>query len=354
MMMVSNKGEGEAESEEDRKNMFHGSSHNISITKTKEERLQRLELFLIFFRCFVMNPPLSLPSPLLLGVSGGADSCYLLHLLMEQEHSNVIVCHVHHGLRGNAADEDQQFVRKLAESYELPFETTQVKLGEGAFEEEARKARLKFFSSLGEKYGTCDVALAHHADDQAETLLMNLCRGGQGLRGMSSPSELSDYGLTIWRPLLQVRKEEMILWLEGRALPWREDETNSEPIARRNRIRNEVIPLLNDVFQRDVTPLVLRGYEGQNEKLHAFSELLEHLDIYDPQGRLFLPKLIELSKELQSVIIHDYLKNQGIRDVSHEKITECLLLLSNQEVRKINLPGGKFLRRKEKRLFIEA
>lgn len=301
----------------------------------------------------------NLPSPLLVGVSGGADSVYLLHQLARHRSDGLVVCHVNHGLRGGESDADAAFVERLANQYDVIYEEKSVDLpqlmqeqGVNSFETIARGVRLTFFSEMAVKYGAGGAVLAHHADDQAETLLMNLCRGSAGLKGIESKVHLADYELTLYRPLLGIRKNEITNWLKSEGLIWREDATNQEAIATRNRVRNEVMPLLEDVFKREVVPNVNRSYQASTRKL--FPEMLVHMKVLDPQGRLFLPKLEEVSEDLQKLILHTYLHEKAVKNLAEQKIQECLKLIHEEGVWKVNMPGNVFLRRKEKRIFLDA
>ena len=286
----------------------------------------------------------------IMAVSGGVDSCYLLHNLVSKKVRGV-VAHVNHGLRPESVEE-AAFVRDLAERYELPYEEKTLSgLPTSSFEAHAREARLRFFSEVGSKYDLDTVALAHHADDQAETLLMQLCRGTMHLSGMREYSAMEEYGgLRLWRPLLSKRKSEIRAWMQSQGLEWREDSTNGQPVAVRNRVRNEVVPLLNDIFSREVVPVINRA---QSNEAELFSELIGQLNLRDPQGRLYVPKLEPLSQDLCRKVIFEYLKEQGVEGLSLSKLDECLSLLDPAEVAKVNLPGDQFLRRKEKRLFVE-
>jgi len=104
------------------------------------------------------------------------------------------------------------------------------------------------------------------------------------------------------------------------------------------------------VFSRDTVETIGR-LEVEEEALMA--ELYEVAELRDPQGRLFLPKVVTMSSRLQRYVIHRYLKEAGVRDLSRAKVEECVALVTQEEVWKVNLPGGGALRRKEKRLFIE-
>ena len=155
----------------------------------------------------------------------------------------------------------------------------------------------------------------------------------------------------LWRPLLSWRKAAIRDWMEARNFSWREDGTNGQRIAVRNRVRNEVMPLLNEVFSRDVVPVITRAQP--DDLAPQLQELLQLIDLKDPQGRLFLPKLSPLSEPLQSRILFDYLKEEGIQELSTEKLQECLQLINTVDTAKVNLPGGHYLRRKEQRVFVE-
>ena len=286
---------------------------------------------------------------LIFAISGGVDSCYLLHTLVSQGLKGV-VCHVNHGLRVESAG-DARFVQELAQSYGLPYEEKTLELIiEAGFEARARHERLQFFSKVAKSYGIQRVALAHHADDQAETLLMQLCRGTQELPGIREFTEMEEYGLELWRPLLSVRKAEIVNWMREREYSWCEDHTNAESITTRNRVRLEVIPLLNEIFSRDVTPVINRARGAT--LVNQIDELMLLINFQDPQGRLYLPALEGLSLKLQQRVLYRYLKEQGVSELSASKMEECHTLMTNPDIWKINLAEGRFLRRKEKRIFL--
>jgi len=292
-------------------------------------------------------------SPLLLGISGGADSCYLLHHLAETFKGQLVVCHINHGLRGEQSDGDQDFVAMLAKSYGLPFHTKTIDLSglTSSFEAQARGERLQFFKEVADIYGANHVALGHHRDDQAETILMNLCRGSAGVKGMDETTWLPDYQLYLWRPLLTLSKQDILMQMQSQGFLWREDATNAQPIATRNRVRNEVIPLLNEVFSRSVSLQIAKSYDQSLRDV--LPELLEELRVLDPQGRLYVPRLQELSTVLQRNLLYQYLTKHQMRDLTQDKVLECMELLTQENVSKVNLPRGKYLRRRQKRLFIE-
>ncbi|HLO27251.1 MAG TPA: tRNA lysidine(34) synthetase TilS [Geobacteraceae bacterium] len=182
-------------------------------------------------------------------VSGGADSVALLDMLasLEELRLKLVAAHLNHSLRGDESDGDESFVRKLASDYGLPAEIARVDV-KGlsrrkrlSLEEAGRVARYEFFLDIARSYGAHSIALAHHADDQAETVLMRLLRGagGTGLCAISPKS-----GATLVRPLLAVTRTEIETYLAQRNLPYRTDSTNRDTEFLRNRVRMELIPYL--------------------------------------------------------------------------------------------------------------
>jgi len=299
----------------------------------------------------------------LVGVSGGADSVVLLHLLVEAGFRNLVVCHLDHGLRGDASTGDADFVKALAAGYGIPCEigradvsSRMIERGE-SLETAARNERHAFFAGCADQHGCVRILLAHHADDQAETVLWNLLRGSHGLKGMRGLSTLvmeNDTSLEIVRPLLGVRRAELVGWLESQGLPWREDASNAEPIAIRNRLRNEVIPLLDEITGRDSTLAFTRGAADTEERVDFEDWALAQADVLDPQGRLHVPALRELPVALQRLALRKFLIDGGVTAVDRDLLESALGLLDVENASVINVPGGGRLCRKEGRLWVET
>lgn len=186
-------------------------------------------------------PPL--PQRMLAGVSGGADSVALLRLLLAAGCS-VQAVHVNHGLRGAASDEDEAFVRQLCEVCQVPLMVYRATPPEHPGEDWARRVRYDFFRQAMEHTGAEALALAHHQDDQAETLLLHLMRGA-GLTGLTAMSaDSSVQGMRIIRPLLYCTRRELQEALIEAHQPWREDASNQDPRYLRNAVRLELLPLM--------------------------------------------------------------------------------------------------------------
>lgn len=187
-------------------------------------------------------------------VSGGADSVALLLLLLElREELGVVlsVVHFNHKLRGKASDADEKFVARLTAKHRLELHSSSADVGKKAkkeranLEDAARRARYDYFRSLVDSGACTRIAVAHTADDQAETVLAHLLRG-TGLAGLGGIHPLSG---PIFRPLLPVRRAELRTYLRRKKQTWREDQTNRDTKRLRARIRRKLLPLLERQFQ---------------------------------------------------------------------------------------------------------
>ena len=180
---------------------------------------------------------------LLVGLSGGADSVALLLLLLDGG-ANVAAVHVNHGLRGAESDGDESFVRDLCARLNVPLTTFHACPPENPGEGWARQVRYGFFRQAMQENGADALVLAHHRDDQAETLLLHLLRGAglNGLAGMAADSKMD--GMQILRPLLAYSREELRAYLKAKNQSWREDASNGDIRYLRNALRCDVLPLL--------------------------------------------------------------------------------------------------------------
>jgi tRNA(Ile)-lysidine synthase len=189
-----------------------------------------------------------------LAVSGGADSVGLLFLLLELRAKLGIVLsvvHFNHKLRGRASEADEKFVAKLATEFDLPFHvqhediSAKSKRERRNLEDAARRARYAFFERLATEGRVDKIAVAHTADDQAETVLAHILRG-TGLAGLSGIHP--EVGC-VFRPLLKFRRAELRAYLKARQQAWKEDATNRDTKRMRARIRLKLMPLLEKNFQ---------------------------------------------------------------------------------------------------------
>lgn len=190
----------------------------------------------------------------LVGISGGADSVCLLHVLWALQGElgiRVLAAHVNHGIRGEEADRDQEFVRSLCARWDVPLFEENIQVRELAKEEgisletAGRLARYRFFSRIAGEQGITKTATAHNRNDQAETVLMRILRG-TGIDGLAGIQYCRRDGVI--RPLLDVEREEIEAYCAAHGLRYCTDSTNGENSYTRNRIRNQLIPELQAQF----------------------------------------------------------------------------------------------------------
>ena len=197
--------------------------------------------------CFDLIPA---GTAVLCALSGGADSMYLLSRLLEGG-VDVKCAHYNHSLR-DTAGRDEDFVRRWCESRGVPLTVGRgdvsaeaARTGQGV-EETARRMRYAFLTETAEREGCALIATGHHAGDQAETVLMNLIRGS-GRKGLLGIPERRG---NIIRPMLEISRQEIEAYLAARGIPHVEDETNGDLNYTRNRVRHELLPLLEELNPR--------------------------------------------------------------------------------------------------------
>ncbi len=217
-------------------------------------------------RMTLENQMLKPGDAVLAGVSGGPDSVCLLHLLIALSRETAFkigVAHLNHGLRASAADQDADFVRLLTNRFDLDFFYKKVDVQAAAettglsLEEAGRVHRYAFFNEISEAKGFTRIAVGHNSDDNAELFLMNLLRGSgpSGLKGMQPVSG------NIIRPLIQTNRKTIMHCLAENQIPYRTDHTNTDSTFLRNRIRHELLPLLEQNYNPAIRSAINRMTE---------------------------------------------------------------------------------------------
>ena len=225
-------------------------------------------------------------SSVLLALSGGADSRALLHMLAKaaaEQSFSLTLAHVNHSIRGAESERDRDFCQRLADAYDLEIVFLDADVprlakehGRG-LEEEARAVRYAFFAQLMRERNIQLLATAHHADDLLETLLFRIARG-TGMKGLGSisPCRRFENGFLV-RPLLEMTRGEILDYCEQNQLEYVTDSTNSDTAYARNRIRRDVVPVLESLFDEPQKRAVALAEELREDD--AFLEALarEHL-----------------------------------------------------------------------------
>jgi tRNA(Ile)-lysidine synthase len=300
-------------------------------------------------------------------VSGGADSVALLRLLLElREESGIVlaVVHFNHKLRGRNSGTDERFVQKLAHEYGLEFFVAREDIGartkreHGNIEEIARRARYAFFEKLAKDELLANVAVAHTADDQAETVLAHILRGTglSGLRGIHPQSGV------VFRPLLGVRRRELRRYLKTLQQDWREDPTNRDTQRTRARIRHKLLPMLEKQFNaRVVEHLCQLAALASDDETFLEERVSEWLNERTKQNQaevsVDLSALSKLPRALQTRALRNIVGRAKNRtgQLSREHVEALIELAEQQESgKKIQLPGGVEIRRERELLRFTA
>lgn len=217
----------------------------------------------------------------IVAVSGGADSMSLLNILYDvrdQLGISLAVAHVNHCLRGNEADEDEEYVKQFCikkgiEVYIKRVDVNRLAEEKGiSCESAGREARYSFFSEVKERINAQKIALAHNANDQAETMLMHIIRGS-GMEGLTGIKPVRD--VVYVRPIINVKREEIERYCRENNLEFRTDKTNFENIYARNKIRLELIPYIKNNFNEDIISSLNRlgdTIQKDNEYLDFLAE----------------------------------------------------------------------------------
>lgn len=193
----------------------------------------------------ILNQYIKKNDTIIVGVSGGPDSVYLL-LQALQHTENIIVAHVNHKTRGRESNKDATFVESLARLHKLRFELkTLNKRVEGNAENHLRKERYSFFEKLRKKRSARWILTAHHLNDNIETVIFNLTKGSflDGLSGM----DIVDNKRHLLRPLLFTNKTDILTHLKKTRTPYRKDRTNKDITYSRNRVRHKIVPQLKTI-----------------------------------------------------------------------------------------------------------
>ena len=287
------------------------------------------------------------------GVSGGADSVCLFLMLLELREKigfDLIAVHVHHGLRGEAADQDQRFVEALCEQHRIPLEIFRVNLESIAkkrkqsLEEAGRMVRREAFDSVCKKYGGNKIALAHHQNDNAETLLWNLSRG-TGLDGLGGIRPVNGKFI---RPLLCMNRKEIEEYLAKRKQSYCIDETNAGTDYTRNKLRHLVLPILEE----QVNSAAVRH---MNETMEQIWELQEYMQeqveaayqecVQEHFEKACWIQIQQKSFETFPELIKKMVIRKGMeqvggkkRDLSHKHVDVMMELMNKQVGRTLDLP----------------
>lgn len=261
----------------------------------------------------------------LVALSGGADSVALL-LILRQLGYRIEAAHCNFRLRGEESDRDERFVRELCERLDVKlhlihFDTeTYATTHQVSIEMAARELRYRYFEQLCQDIEAADVCVAHHRDDAVETLLMNLLRGAgiHGLTGIRPKNGL------VRRPLLCVSRQEIQDYLDSIGQTYVTDSTNLEPDVLRNKLRLQVLPLLDEIYPGAKANISKSAYYlGEAEKIYNHGLEIEKNACLPAGGTLRIDDLRAYSASLVS-FLHEWLSPMGFNATQMEQILNSL------------------------------
>lgn len=301
----------------------------------------------------------------IIALSGGADSSALTLALKElQERKKLrlrfVLAHFNHGLRNSASDEDEEFVKSLAEKLQLEIVVKRGNLlsEKGNLEEIARKARYDFLSEVAESFNSYGVLTAHSLNDQAETFLMNLIRGS-GIKGLSAMkpirvlSRSSQREIFLIRPLLRwAKRNDTEAFCQRKSVRFRLDSMNEQMNFTRVKIRKKLLPLLEE-FNPKIVDVLARTANNLADELEASSSRLQDLLKSADFKTLRIEDLKTLSPPLRKLLLRTWIERnlgslRGIDSVHIEAIEN--LVTTRKSGRIIQLPKGVRIEKKAGKL----
>lgn len=284
----------------------------------------------------------------LIGVSGGPDSMCLLDIFQKlsiKRGYSIEVAHVNHLLRGESSKSDQEFVESYCKKYALSFYSCEINVNEFSkknsmgIEEAARFVRYRFFNECtGDKVSK--IAVAHHQQDQVETVLMNLIRGC-GLDGLTGIDYCAG---NVIRPLLDCSRKEIEDYLLSNKIPFCIDQTNKELCADRNKVRLELLPFFKKLFGRDISTAILKTRVLCDQDATYLENVSKQLFLSSSSGGAILCKtLLEMDITISSrVIRHLYEAVKGDKkNLSFIQTESIINLVKNKKEKSVvNLSDG--------------
>jgi tRNA(Ile)-lysidine synthase len=286
-----------------------------------EEKLNHLKDQFLQFS--VKKKLFSATDKIIVAVSGGIDSCVLLFLLHELNF-NCVVVHCNFSLRNEESDNDENFVKELSKEYHFEFETK--KFETTFFAEEngisiqmaARELRYSFFEETRKKHDCKFIATAHHADDNIETLFINLIRG-TGLKGLSGIPVKTE---KIVRPLLFATRNEIYAFAKKNEIKWREDSSNQSVKYMRNKIRHDLLPMIEEI-KPGFSKQILRNIEHFGETNNLLKEILNEKIkeiTFNSDNKLFIDISELLKSESGKTFLYEIIAPYGFNPKQINKI----------------------------------
>ncbi|MCO5248679.1 MAG: tRNA lysidine(34) synthetase TilS [Chitinophagales bacterium] len=280
-------------------------------------------------------------TPILIACSGGRDSMALLFAMIHCKFKNIEVAHCNFNLRGKESDEEEQFVKNYCGQHQIPFHSASFQTEDYAkshhisIEMAARQLRYDFFEKIRKEKKLHLIAVAHHQDDQLETILLNLLQG-TGIHGLKGMQEKND---KIIRPLLKTSRSVINQYIQDNKIPYHDDSSNETDDYKRNFIRNQISPLFKNINTNYL------------QEISDFSQrMVESEILYSQQIEKIKTKILKPWKEGHELHFHYLLYHPACNTLFHELLTPFglskkqieELILTVQGNKKQNASGQQF------------
>lgn len=286
---------------------------------------------------------------ILVGLSGGPDSIFLLYFLINNFKNKIVIAHINHKLRGVDSDLDEKFVRKVSQKLKIPLYVKREdikklsKENKKSIEECGREVRFSFFKKILKTENLTKIALGHNFDDNIETIILNFIKGS-GTKGLTGISEKVD---NIIHPIINIKKEEILNYLNANKIEYKTDKTNLEDEFLRNKIRNYLIPIIEKEFNKNFKEKVVSlsnilKYENnliENLIKDKESDILTFNDYFvEIDLNKFKNLDLAIKRRLIRKVISYLTEKESLREYSLEHIDKVISLENKKTGSKIELP----------------
>lgn len=296
-----------------------------------------------------------------LALSGGPDSMCLLTLLLEiKKHKKIeIICaHVNHNTRPSC-EKEEKFIREYLKKYNIPFEYYKIKeYQKGKFtEQEGREKRYGFLKQVVKKYNGTYLFTAHHVDDLTETIIMRILRGStlSGYLGLKQDFKWEE--VRIVRPLLQNTKKEILEYLKIKNIPYVTDESNEDETYKRNRIRKNILPLI-EKEETNYKEKIIKFSKTLEKSNEIIEETLKELKVkLEEEHKIKKIEFLKLSKCVQEAYLKEYFKenyDKNLYKITDKHLRIALKMIENKKEKDLLcFPDKKLFKKDKKYIYLE-
>lgn len=299
---------------------------------------------------------------ILVGLSGGPDSIFLLYILHNYFNNQLIIAHINHKLRGIDSDLDEKFIRTISQKLKIPLYVIREDVeklsneNKKSIEEVGRDVRFSFFNKILKVENFNKIALGHNLDDNVETILINFIKGS-GMKGLIGIPEKRD---NIIHPIINIKKEEILKYLEENKIEYRIDKTNFETDYLRNKVRNYLLPIIEKEFNKNFKEKILALSNILKVEDKFLDDLVENikndiLKFEDDFVKIDLKKLQNLHLSLKRRLIRKVIDhfNKDLREYPLDHIDKVISLENKKTGKEIELPLNLIAVKDKNNLIIE-